>query len=75
MKIVFVVLGNGMVIDPIGILEEINKLKELNIRVNNRIYIDYFSHIVTPIHKLIDRSNEAKLIMIEQHVKVLLQFM
>ena len=45
-----------MVIDPIGILEEINKLKELNIRVNNRIYIDYFSHIVTPIHKLIDRS-------------------
>ena len=54
------VLGNGMVIDPIGILEEINKLKELNIRVNNRIYIDYFSHIVTPIHKLIDRSNEAK---------------
>ena len=54
------VLGNGMVIDPIGILEEINKLKELNIRVNNRIYIDYFSHIVTPIHRFIDRSNEAK---------------
>ena len=54
------VLGNGMVIDPIGILEEINKLKELNINVNNRIFIDYYAHIVTPIHKCIDRVNEAK---------------
>ena len=54
------VLGNGMVIDPIGILEEINTLKELNINVKNRIFIDYYAHIVTPIHKCIDRVNEAK---------------
>ena len=54
------VLGNGMVIDPIGILEEINKLKDLNINVKNRIFIDYYAHIVTPIHKCIDRVNEAK---------------
>ena len=54
------VLGNGMVIDPIGILEEINTLKELNINVKDRIFIDYYAHIVTPIHKCIDRVNEAK---------------
>ena len=54
------VLGNGMVIDPIGILEEINTLKELNINVRDRIFIDYYAHIVTPIHKCIDRVNEAK---------------
>ena len=54
------VLGNGMAIDPIGILEEINTLKELNINVKNRIFIDYYAHIVTPIHKCIDRMNEAK---------------
>jgi len=54
------VLGNGMVIDPIGILEEINTLKALNINVQNRIFIDYYAHIVTPIHKCIDRVNEAK---------------
>jgi len=54
------VLGNGMVIDPIGILEEINTLKKININVKNRIFIDYYAHIVTPIHKCIDRVNEAK---------------
>ena len=54
------VVGNGMVIDPIGILEEINTLKALNINVRNRIFIDYYAHIVTPIHKCIDRVNEAK---------------
>ena len=54
------ILGNGMVIDPIGILEEINLLKDNNIDINGRILIDYYAHIVTPIHKLIDATNEKK---------------
>ena len=54
------ILGNGMVIDPIGILEEINTLKKMNITVKNRILIDYYSHIVTPIHKCIDKTNEKR---------------
>ena len=54
------ILGNGMVIDPIGILEEVNTLKKLNIIIKNRILIDYYAHIVTPIHKCIDRTNEER---------------
>ena len=54
------ILGNGMVIDPIGILDEINTLKKLRIKVKNRIMIDYYSHIVTPIHKYIDKTNEQR---------------
>tara|TARA_B100000579_G_scaffold436388_1_gene462206 strand:- start:11662 stop:12930 length:1269 start_codon:yes stop_codon:yes gene_type:complete len=54
------ILGNGMVIDPIGILDELNTLKNLNINVKNRIFIDYYSHVVTPIHKCIDKINEEK---------------
>ena len=54
------ILGNGMVVDPIGILEEINTLKNLKIKVKNRIMIDYYSHIVTPIHKYIDKTNEQR---------------
>jgi len=52
------ILGQGMVIDPIGILEEIKTLKDLNILIKDRILIDYYTHIVTPIHKCIDRTNE-----------------
>ena len=54
------VLGNGMVIDPIGILEELQILKNLNISINNRILIDFYAHIVTPIHKYIDQNNEKR---------------
>ena len=54
------ILGNGMVIDPIGMLDEINILKQLDVLVEGRILIDYYAHIVTPIHKCIDRTNEQR---------------
>ena len=54
------ILGNGMVIDPIGIIEEIECLNNNSINFDNRILIDYYSHIVTPIHKLIDKTTEEK---------------
>ena len=55
----FCILGNGMVIDPIGLVEEINMLKDENISTK-KILISPNAHIVTPIHKLIDRKNEEK---------------
>jgi len=54
------ILGNGMVIDPIGILEEIKTIRSLDIVIKNRIFIDYNAHIVTPIHKCIDKTNEMR---------------
>ena len=54
------ILGNGMVLDPAGILEEINTLKIHDINIIGRILIDYNAHIVTPIHKLIDFTNEQR---------------
>ena len=55
----FCVLGNGMVIDPIDLVEEINMLKEKNISVK-KVLISPNAHIVTPLHKLLDRKNEEK---------------
>ena len=52
------ILGNGMVIDPIGFTDEITCLIKNNINFDERIMIDYYSHIVTPLHKLIDSSAE-----------------
>jgi adenylosuccinate synthase len=52
------ILGNGMVIDPIGFTDEITCLIKNNINFDERILIDYYSHIVTPLHKLIDSSAE-----------------
>ena len=54
------ILGKGMVVDPDGIVEEIECLNNNNIDNNNKIIIDYYAHIVTPLHKLIDQFNESK---------------
>tara|TARA_B100001750_G_C15474338_1_gene581612 strand:- start:154 stop:1410 length:1257 start_codon:yes stop_codon:yes gene_type:complete len=55
----FCILGNGMVIDPIELVEEINMLKEKDISIE-KVLISPNAHIVTPLHKLLDRKNEEK---------------
>ena len=55
----FCILGNGMVIDPIDLVEEINMLKNKKISTE-KILISPNAHIVTPLHKLIDRKTEEK---------------
>jgi adenylosuccinate synthase len=55
------ILGNGMVIDPIEIVSEVESLKKLNVSVDNNILISMNAHIVTPIHKAIDATNEDRM--------------
>ena len=54
------ILGKGMVVDPVGVLEEIKILQDNEVDIEGRILIDYYAHIVTPIHKLIDKTNEIR---------------
>ena len=55
----YCIMGNGMVIDPIELVEEINMLRQKNISTKN-IIISPNAHIVTPLHKYLDRKNEEK---------------
>ena len=48
------VLGNGMAIDPVALVEELGMLSENDILYNGSIHIASNAHIVTPIHKWID---------------------
>ena len=52
------ILGNGMVIDPVDLVAELDMLKENGIQRNGSIYIAPNSHIVTPVHKWIDSRSE-----------------
>ena len=52
-----VILGNGMVIDPYSLLDEIVNLKKANPDV--QIKISKMAHVVTPIHKFLDKSEET----------------
>ena len=52
------VLGNGMVIDPVDLVEELGMLTENGVLHNGSIHIAANAHIVTPVHKLIDARSE-----------------
>ena len=53
------ILGNGMVVDPVGLVDEIEILQKFKIKVTDRIHIAYNAHIVTPIHKCRDMLKET----------------
>lgn len=47
-------IGNGSVIDPEALQEEINMLKREGISVKNRLFVSEQAHLIMPYHKLID---------------------
>lgn len=56
---VICVIGNGVVIDPTALLEEIALLKQNNISVEGRLFISHNAHLIMPYHKLLDSINES----------------
>ncbi|NIS82363.1 MAG: adenylosuccinate synthase [Anaerolineales bacterium] len=54
-------LGNGMVINPAQLLEEIDQLDALGIDVSpDRLKLSSASHIITPAHLALDGARETK---------------
>ncbi|MDP3829746.1 MAG: adenylosuccinate synthase, partial [Ignavibacteriaceae bacterium] len=58
-KDVICVIGSGVVIDPIALLEEIELLEKNNISVKGRLFISHNAHLIMPYHKLLDSINES----------------
>ncbi|HLF13603.1 MAG TPA: adenylosuccinate synthase [Bacteroidota bacterium] len=51
-------IGNGVVVDPIALLDEIHKLENLKVRVEGRLFISHNAHLIMPYHKLLDTIRE-----------------
>jgi adenylosuccinate synthase len=51
------ILGHGMVVDPVALSEELDTLTQHGIQLDGRVQISYGAHIVTPIHKSMDRAS------------------
>ncbi len=52
------VIGNGVVIDPVALMEEIKMLEEYGININGRLFISHRAHLIMPYHKLLDAARE-----------------
>jgi len=55
---VICVIGNGVVIDPNALLEEIDLLSKHGISVKGRLFISHNAHLIMPYHKLLDNISE-----------------
>lgn len=53
------VIGNGVVIDPVIFKREIDKLKEGDPKITDRLFISRKAHLILPSHRILDAANEA----------------
>lgn len=54
------IIGNGVVLDPVALMEEIKLLESEGIQVNGRLFISQNAHLIMPYHKLLDKAMEEK---------------
>lgn len=54
------VIGNGVVIDPIALVAEIDGLRKLGVRIGKNLLISDCAHLVLPYHRLLDEQRELR---------------
>jgi adenylosuccinate synthase len=53
------VIGNGVVIDPVGLVAEIEGLKKLGVKVGRNLVVSETAHVVLPYHRELDAQREV----------------
>jgi adenylosuccinate synthase len=52
------IIGNGVVVDPASLIEEIEKLKGRGVKVDKNLLLSKNAHLIMPYHRAIDRESE-----------------
>jgi len=52
------VIGNGVVVDPVSLVEEIDGLLKLGVKVDGNLSISETAHLVCPYHRELDEQRE-----------------
>ncbi len=52
------VIGNGVVVDPVALVGEIEGLQKLGIKVNGNLFVSETAHLVLPYHRELDAQRE-----------------
>ena len=55
------IIGNGVVIDPVAMMEEIDMIKNLGYKVDGRLLVSHNAHLIMPYHKKIEEAREKAL--------------
>ncbi len=51
-------IGNGVVIDPVTLKEEIENLNSIGVSLKDNLYISHKAHLILPTHRALDAASE-----------------
>jgi adenylosuccinate synthase len=54
------VIGNGVVVDPIALVAEIEHLRKLGVKIGKNLLVSNCAHLVMPYHRLLDEQRELR---------------
>lgn len=52
------IIGNGVVIDPIILMDEIHALEKMGVDVKSKLFLSKRAHLILPTHRLLDVASE-----------------
>ncbi|HVI82980.1 MAG TPA: adenylosuccinate synthase [Chthoniobacterales bacterium] len=54
------VIGNGVVVDPIALVAEIEQLRGLGVKIGKNLWVSNCAHLVMPYHRVLDEQRERR---------------
>ena len=52
------VIGNGVVLDPMAFLQEVERLREVGVDVTGKLFVSNRAHVILPYHRMIELAAE-----------------
>src|SRR2546430_16224884 len=52
------IIGNGVVVDPVSLVQEIEGLRKLGIKIDGNLFLSETAHLVFPYHRELDAQRE-----------------
>jgi adenylosuccinate synthase len=53
------VIGNGVVLDPIAFLSEVDRIRELGVQVDGNLFVSNRAQVILPYHRMIELAAES----------------
>ncbi len=54
------IIGNGVVVDPVSLVKEIEVLRGLGVKVDGALFLSETAHVVLPYHRELDAQRETR---------------
>lgn len=53
------VIGNGVVLDPMALMKEVGRLRELGVNIDQQLYVSNRAQVILPYHRMIELAAES----------------